>query len=259
VTFPGGDNSNSSPNPPATWFVQQAANGRASVIDAPGGVGGKALSLHTEPGDVVSQGGHRADATLTTAPGISAATWQERQSWAAGAVEGQERWYAHSVYFPSNGYNPPTTQNGWSSCMNFHGHAAGWPQPLQLNVVPSQGGFFFFGGAGDNGQARWTKIISAQPLRDFWYDFVYHIKWTSSTAGFIHIWMNGKLLHKQDNQPTLWTNDSAYLKITNYHADEGVASTVYHRRVRIGTTPESVSSGPLEGVLTLVNGVLTPL
>jgi hypothetical protein len=262
VTFPSGDGSYSSPNPPGTWYVQQKAPGRISVIDAPGGVGGKCLSLHTEPGDnniAGSGANNRADATLAMPGSLPGQPWQIEQTMAAGAYEGSERWYAHSVYFPSNGYNPPRLPNGWSSTMDFHGHAASWPQPIQLEMTPSAGGFRFFGGGGDGGQVRWSKIISPEPLRDFWYDFVYHIKWTSTTAGFIHIWMNGQLLHKQDNQPTLWTNDSAYLKLANYHADEGVPSTVCHRRIRIGRTPDSVSLGPLEGVLTLVNGVLTPL
>jgi hypothetical protein len=34
---------------------------------------------------------------------------------------------------------------------------------------------------------------------------------------------------------------------------------VIHDRVIRGTTALAVSSGPLEGVLTLVNGVLTPV
>jgi hypothetical protein len=36
-------------------------------------------------------------------------------------------------------------------------------------------------------------------------------------------------------------------------------SSVIHDRIVRGTTALAVSSGPLEGVLGLVNGVLTPL
>ena len=86
VTFPGGDGSYSSPNPPSTWYVQQAANGRASVIDAPGGVGGKSLSLHTEPGDLVSFGGPpRADVSLAMPGSLPGQTWQVTQTMAAGS------------------------------------------------------------------------------------------------------------------------------------------------------------------------------
>jgi len=47
--------------------------------------------------------------------------------------------------------------------------------------------------------------------------------------------------------------------LPNYHVPFGRASSVIHDRVIRGTTALSVSTGPLEGVLTLVNGVLTPI
>ena len=170
---------------------------------------------------------------------------------AAGAIEGEERWYAHSIYFPSNGYNPPSPSdpNGWQTFMNFHPHWNGPGQNFQLDVLRGSswpGGFRFIGYGGAGGSNQWIKFIAPKPTLDMWYDFVYRVKWTSTSAGFIHIWLNGQLLHQQNNQPTLFQSDCAYLKLSNYH--DGGANTVYHRRIRIGKTAASVASGPLEGV-----------
>lgn len=248
ITFPGGDGSYSSPNPPGTWYVQQAAAGRASIGNVSSGFTGKCAVLHTEPGDLVAVGGHRCDLGLAMPGSLPGQSWQLEQSTAAGAIEGQERWYSHSVLFVNPGFNPPKAVGAWAVYMDFHGHAAGWPQPLQLQMTTADG-FGFLGGGGDGGSVRWTKAISPSPQLNVWYEFVYNIKWTSNADGFIHIWMNGKLLHKQDNQPTLWTSDSAYLKLANYHSDDGVPNTVCHRRIRIGRSAKSVALGSLEGVI----------
>lgn len=255
VSFPGGSGSYSSPTPPATWWVDQKAHGRVSAVDAPGGVGGQAVSLRTEPGDNNACGGtcDRADLTLALASNYQGVPWQTALPAASGVYEGSERWYAHSVYFPSGLYNPPAGTWDWAVYMDFHGINSGAPQPLQLDMYKAGGGFRFVGAGGVNGSSQWSKVIAATPALDMWYDFVYHVRWSSASDGFIHIWMNGKLLHKQDNQPTLWivggSTDLAYLKLANYRNATGVPSTVIHRRIRIGKTADAVSAGPLEGVL----------
>ena len=67
--------------------------------------------------------------------------------------------------------------------------------------------------------------------------------------------------------PTLYTGQGAYFKLANYHTPicdpypacigTDPASSIIFDRVVYGPTPQSVSLGPLEGVLTSVNGVLT--
>jgi hypothetical protein len=72
------------------------------------------------------------------------------------------------------------------------------------------------------------------------------------------VWVNGakKLSHVG---PTLFVGRGCYLKLANYHVPFGRASSVIHDRVIRGTTALAVAPAPLEGVLTLVNGVLTPI
>jgi hypothetical protein len=95
-------------------------------------------------------------------------------------------------------------------------------------------------------------------VRNVWYDFVYHVKWSSAGDGFFDVWVNGakKLSHVG---PTLFVGRGCYLKLANYHVPFGRASSVIHDRVIRGTTALAVAPAPLEGVLTLVNGVLTPI
>jgi hypothetical protein len=104
--------------------------------------------------------------------------------------------------------------------------------------------------------------------KNVWYDFVYHVRWSSGSDGFFDAWVNGQkiLAHRG---PTLYAGQGVYLKLANYHVpvcdpypacigSHGPSSVIHDRVIR-GTTALAVSSGPLEGVLELVDGVLRPV
>ena len=67
----------------------------------------------------------------------------------------------------------------------------------------------------------------------------------------------------------MYAGQGVYVKLANYHTPicdpypacigTHKASSVIHDRLIRGTTPLAVAAGPLEGVLALVNGVLTPI
>ena len=82
-------------------------------------------------------------------------------------------------------------------------------------------------------------------VRNQWYDFVYHVKWSSGSDGFMHAWVNGqkKLTHFG---PTLYAGMGCYLKLANYHDPFGKASSVIHDRVRRGSSAADVSLTPLQ-------------
>ena len=51
-------------------------------------------------------------------------------------------------------------------------------------------------------------------VKDQWYDFVYHVKWSSGTDGYFQAWVNGVL--KLDHRgPTLYQGYGVYLKLAN--------------------------------------------
>jgi len=232
-------------------------SGRASLVNF-GREGGTAVRLHTEPGDVdVASSGtmERNDLWLSQA--------------ATNGYEGQEGWWAHSILFPDD-FAMPT----WHMYVIFDFHNSGsgpWQANFHLNFAPGAdstkpGNLIIRGYGGVNsGDGQFTATIG-QVTKNVWYDFVYHVKWSSGSDGYFDAWVNGvkKLSHRG---PTLYSGQGVYLKLANYHtpvcdpypACVGThsASSVIHDRVIRGATALSVSSGPLEGVLILANGVLT--
>jgi hypothetical protein len=82
-----------------------------------------------------------------------------------------------------------------------------------------------------------------------WYDFVYHVRWSSGPDGFFDAWVNGaRVLSHQG--ATLYVGQGVYLKLANYHlpvcdpfpACIGMhkASSVIHDRVLMGPTAASI-------------------
>jgi hypothetical protein len=228
--------------------VQEKVPGRASIIGI-GRDGGTALRLTTQPGDNNVAGSNaleRADVYLAH-PGGAPIMFRE----------GEEHWWAHSIMLPDD-FAMPTWQ--MYVLMDFHNTLSG---QSNFHVNFENGVLIFrgFGGVQDQGL---YKATIGPVTKNVWYDFVYHVKWSSGSDGFFEAWVNGvkKLSHRG---PTLYAGQDVYLKLANYHTPvcnpypgcTGPASSVIHDRVIRGTTPQAVSLGPLEGVLTLENGVLT--
>jgi len=227
--------------------------GRASLVNY-GREGGTAVRLHTEPGDnnVTSSGSlERND------------LWVDQAT--TDCYEGREQWWAHSILFPDD-FAMPT----WHMYVIFDFHNSGsgpWQANFHLNFAPgadsTQPGNLVMRGYGgvNSGDGQFTATIG-QVTKNVWYDFVYHVKWSSGSDGYFDAWVNGArvLSHRG---PTLYAGQGCYLKLANYHVpiantgSLGPASSVIHDRVVRGSTALSVSSGPLEGVLVMANGVLT--
>jgi hypothetical protein len=237
-------------------FQEQAkVLGRATLVSvARDGLTG--VRLHTEPGDnnVTGSGAmERNDLWLTQA--------------ATDGYEGREQWWAHSFYLPSDFVIP-----GWHNYVffDFHNTSTGGGQ-ANFHVL-NRNGVLTFQGYGGVTQGNDPVNPFSAPIgpiqKNVWYDFVYHVKWSSGSDGYFDAWVNGvkKLSHRG---PTLYAGQGVYLKLANYHVPvcdpypacigTHAPSSVIHDRIVRGTTPLAVSSGPLEGVLGLINGVLTPL
>lgn len=228
-------------SPTDCGFREQAkVPGRATLVDYPRRHGAKAVRLHTEPGDTAVKGSglwQRTDLTLDQK--------------ATGCHEGAEQWWAHSVLFPSD-YVPPARggvvadfhHTGPSGQANFHVDAM--PFGLRLRG---------FGGAVLNG-GRY-EVTLGPVVRNRWYDFVYHVKWSSGQDGFFFAWVNGahRLAHRG---PTLYAGQGCYFKLANYHSGAGLPSAVIHDRVVRGTSAADVSLTPLEGVAPPAAAVRRP-
>ncbi|HKW36345.1 MAG TPA: heparin lyase I family protein [Burkholderiales bacterium] len=249
-------------SPSDCGFTEQAkAPGRANVVAVglAGGAAGRAglrigrdgptsVRLHTEPGDSNVAGSlenERDDLALSQA--------------ATDCYEGREQWWAHSILFPDDYVDPPPSSASawnWATVFDFHNSRPGAGQAnFQINAWPASAmspdrptGLAFQIAYGD--QARPTvKSFPVGPLvRNVWYDFVYHVKWSSGPDGFFTAWVDGS--RKMDYRgPTLYAGQGCYLKLANYHTPFGKPSSVLHDRVIRGANADSVSAKPLEGIV----------
>jgi hypothetical protein len=222
------------------FFEQAKVPGRATVVST-GRDGGTGIRLHTEPGDdnVAGSGtSERNDLSLSQA--------------ATDCYQGKEIWYAHSIYFPSDYVqvpNPGSGQWNWSVVFDFHNTTSGaWQANFHIDVMPEMYGGMRFRGYGGVNSGDGEYLAPIGPVvKNVWYDFVYHVKWSSGSDGYFDAWVNGvqKLAHRG---PTIYQGQGCYMKLANYHTPFGQASSVIHDRVLRGTAAAAVSLTPLQGV-----------
>ncbi len=185
---------------------------------------------------------------LTTLPGDDqvhgAGDWErddlELPPSAKYCNEGQEEWWAYSVRFPADYVVP----KGGGVVMDFH-HDASGGQP-NFTLMSRTAGLHLHGFYGDVKHPGEYRAELGPIRRNTWYDFVYHVKWSSKDDGFISVWMDGRkvLVH---HGPTLYHGISCYLKLANYHDPTGSPSSIIFDRVIRGTSARAVSRTRLEG------------
>ena len=218
-------------NSPSDCGFQLQAKAQSRASGAQGARDGRAgLRLRTEPGDdnVAGSGAmERADAYLSQAQ--------------TGCYEGREQWWEHSILFPDD-FSMPTWQ--MYVVFDFHNTNAGAGQAnFHVNFSPQSdpdgpGVLIFRGYGGAPGSAGMYTATIGPVTKNVWYNFAYHVKWSSGSDGFFKAWVNGtqKLDH---SGPTLYPGQGCYLKLANYHTPvcnpypgcEGPASSVIHGRV----------------------------
>jgi Polysaccharide lyase/Domain of unknown function (DUF4124) len=198
--------------------LQAKARSRASIARI-GSDGRTGLRLRTEPGDnnVFGSGANeRVDVYLSQAD--------------TGCHEGREQWWAHSILFPDD-FVP---SGGWGAVVfDFHNTSPG-PGQANLEIDVGLSGMSFSGYGGAVPYPTWRPPDYSAPIgpvvKNVWYDFIYHVKWSSNSDGFFYAWVNGiqKLAY---TGPTLYSGQDCYLKLANYHTPTGLASSVIHGRV----------------------------
>jgi hypothetical protein len=215
-------------------FFQQAKAPDRAVVAGIGRDGGRAVRLRTLPGDTHVYGSDRAERS-------DLALSEE----ASECAQGREAWWAHSVLFPDD-YVPPPAR-GWGVVFDFHHTGRSGQANFHVDAAPEPVGLRLRGYGGAAVDGGHYEVELGPVRRNVWYDFVYHVRWSSGPDGYFIAWVNGakKLEHRG---PTLYAGMGCYLKLANYHSASGRPSSVLHDRVVRGSTPESVSLTPLEGV-----------
>src|SRR6266446_9596210 len=229
------------------FYLQAFASSRATIT-SPGRDGSTAAELTTQPGDSNLFGSgtaERADVDLGTS--------------ATYCNQGQDEWWAHSIMFPQSYVVPPSGSVwNWGVVFDFH-HTGPTGQPnFQIASLPTGLEFWVSGGPTVvNGPTDpgFHRAAIGPVTKNVWYDFMYHVKWSSGSDGFFQAWVNGKQLMNYSGA-TLYVGQSCYLKLANYHTPLGVAIPVIHSRVVRGTTQAQVqlpsSPGPTVPVPNVV-------
>ena len=212
---------------------QSKAPGRATLASV-GRDGATAARLRTQPGDTNvfgSDDAERDDLALSQAE--------------TDCFEGREQWWANSIYFPSD-YTPPKS-DGWGVVLDFHHTGSTGQANFHIDAMPNPIGLRLRGYGGPSVDSGEYEVTLGPVTKNVWYDFVFHVKWSSGSGGLMEAWVNGvkKLTH---NGPTLYSGLGCYLKLANYHTPVGVPSSVIHDRIIRGTTAGAVSLTPLQGV-----------
>ena len=190
--------------------------------------GSQAIALITLPGDDQVHGSgdwERDDLELAPSTGY--------------CNEGQDEWWAVSILFPDD-YQPTT---GLGEVVDFHPDGNG--APPNFNVVTQPDGLRLDGFYGDPKNPGEYKVELGPISRGVWYDFVYHVKWTTKDHGLFIAWINGRKVLDHEG-PTLYAGMSCYLKLANYHSPSRQRSAVVFDRLIRGTSAEAVAIAKLE-------------
>ena len=201
---------------------------RSSFVTPPvaGGDGSYAIRLHTETTDTDVHG---------------SGTFERDDLQLAGSDQycnpGQEEWWADSILFPDDYVAPPGNNEG-GVLIDWHDVSNGGLPNLGLEVYAN--GLLI---RGNNGPRPTDPVPNVQQFitgpvqHNVWYDFVFHVKWTTDSTGFIEVYLNHSLVISKQNIQTLYTEThQCYFKLAHYHTPTSppVATSVLHDRVRRG-------------------------
>ena len=216
-------------------YLEAAASTRATLV-GPGRDGPTAVQLTTQPGDINIAGSgsnERADLVLARS--------------STYCNQGQDEWWAHSLMFPP-GYVPPPVASvwNWGALFDFHNSSPGGGQPnFMVYATPTGLELHMAGGANTVNRPSdpgYYSIAIGPITKNVWYDFVYHVKWSSGSDGLFQAWLNGRQVMNYSG-PNLYVSQSCYLKIANYHTALGVPVSVAHSRVVMAHTQADVQIG----------------
>lgn len=200
------------------WSVTAAPPDRVRPVQNPVRAGKWAASFEIRPGDGV---GHRQQSQLT---------------YSSGETEGVESWWGWSTYFPRN-----FDAGRWTAFAQWQDSPGDISESNVLFEV-KQGSLLLLVRGGVRPATPLVWYLG--PLeRDHWYDFVFHVRWSSGDAGFVELWENGKPVARKTSTPTLYAGNAFnYLSVGNERSGDATASIFYIDEVKRGTTRKDVES-----------------
>jgi hypothetical protein len=231
------------------YHLQGAGPDRITLIDAPVRHGSRAIRFITSGRDTRIHGSgawERSELRMDTR--------------LSDGDEGRENWWAHSTYFPDD-FQFPQRYMPWKASVfvQWHDSRDTGPQPNLVGEVVYEAGrspglVMRFRVTHAGGDYRRYAFFRGPPERNVWYDFVYHLRWSSGNDGFARIWARraddprGHLVMDYHG-PTLYPGNGVYFKIGTYHPQYSDApGSVIHDCVAKGATGDEIRWFPLEGL-----------
>lgn len=204
------------------WTALQALPGRAAIVRSPTRQGRFAARFVVRPGDdPIGSTGERSEVFAFTGEG-----------------EGSNSWWAWSTYFP-RGFRPnPGT---WNVFTQWHHTGPVCPPPVNFLVDGSarparlllhvRGGSLNPVTCEASFDRRWGF---ARLRRGRWYDFRFHVRWSSNPAGgLVALWVNGRRVLRRAGIPTLYPGQGVYVKQGFYRNDSGLVTAIVHDGLRL--------------------------
>jgi hypothetical protein len=194
--------------------------------------------------DVVRQGQYAA--RVEVRPGDSQVAGSgsgERTDFFIGSsttdgVEGQEQYWAWSTFFPED-FDAP--MGAWNAFVGFHHTMPKGQSNMHFAVTNRKSLTLRVLGGNFNRPVR-KDFVLAPLRRGHWYDFVFHVKWSSTRAGLVELWVNGFRVVRRTSTPTLYVGQGVYLKQGYYRSAYKGTTIVYHDGMRKGSTLADVAN-----------------
>ena len=198
------------------------------------------VRLETVPGDERIAGSGRAERTdLALSPEET------------GCSQGAEQWWTHALLFPDD-YTPPHATQAdswpWGVVFDFHQTGSEGQANFEIEVVgkPPEVQFAISGGpvVSSGAPGSPTRHFPVGPIiKNHWYRFVYHIRWSSQPEGFFDAWVDGRRVLDYRG-PTLYAGQGCYLKLANYHTPIGKPVAVVHAHLVRAATRDALGLSP---------------
>lgn len=160
-------------------------------------------------------------------------------------IEGDEWWYAWSIYVPKDMPNVFPTKVAFGQ---FH------QNPNVVWMFRNRDGGYFVNRQKTLGRGYgFDPILDDATLRGQWNDIVVHVKWTHQDKGLFRVWANDTMSYDYRG-PTMGKNKTVYFKFGIYRtfvsrfmvehgADSVPTQIIYFDEVRRGRTREEVTRG----------------
>lgn len=148
-----------------------------------------------------------------------------------GGSEGEEQYWAWSTYFPPD-FDAPL--GAWNTFTQFHHSGTTGQVNIQFSVVNRRWiELRVLGGQFQSPSRRDFKLARFE--RGRWYDFVFHVRWSSTRAGLVEVWLNGDRVARKLRTPTLYAGQAVYLKQGYYRRAYDGTTVVYQDGMRRGS------------------------